>query len=399
MPSNMIIFDAEYISELTAKMNIACDLMAEAVSSFKSAQSHENWKCKERNMILEDFEELNLKLGRLDSGVNDTTRILGGSVSRFAALESRYESQANTLSDELTSEHGFSASVRTEGNSPNSGLTAPGQAAGSVAGAGVASAGVAGEGRISSAGTVGAIAGRIPGMRPGSNTQAPNTQSGGAVTMNNVNLPVTHIPDNPDAAAKGTKASREIAHDVVGSVAHTMAQALSGQGAPLPPELVEAYNAGRRVFESSAAIMANPNLPHTEERLAMAAGLVTLAENASNSGMPSVAVQPDLARNAGSLSDALQDNSEAQEFRQVLGVFASAEEKSVSSSSSSGKSGSFFDMIVAELKKAFTGTQDSSNVSSIFTASSTTSSSAGTSQLSSSPIMEFLGNFVMDQAV
>ena len=88
MPSNLIIFDAEYVSELTSRMNMACDLMADAVSSLRSAQSHENWKCKERNRILEDFDELNQRLGRLDTGVNETTRILGGSVSRVPGQRS-----------------------------------------------------------------------------------------------------------------------------------------------------------------------------------------------------------------------------------------------------------------------------------------------------------------------
>ena len=115
--ANLLIFDADYVSELTSRMNTACELMAQAVTSLKGAQNHENWKCKERTRILEDFDELNLKLGRLDTGVNETTRILGGSVSRFAALEQQYESQAEGLSDELTSNYGFRASVSHGGSS------------------------------------------------------------------------------------------------------------------------------------------------------------------------------------------------------------------------------------------------------------------------------------------
>ena len=247
---------------------------------------------------------------------------------------------------------------------------------------------------------------------------AQNTPSGGTVIMN-VNLPVTHIPDNPDAAAKGIKDTREIAHDVVSSVAHTMARALAGHGTastpPSAPHLAEAYNAGRAVFENSEAIMSSPAMPHTAERLAMAAGLVTLAGSAAGAGITVLgqasagAVQGDFAKNAGNISDALQGNSEAQEFRQVLGVFASAEGTSLqasgilnltgSSSSSGSGGGSFFDMIVSELKKAFSGTHDGSSTASIFSASSASSSSVGSSLSESSPIMEFLGNFVMDQAV
>ena len=423
MSSNLLIFDADYVAELTAKMNTACELMAEAVSSLKSAQSHENWKCKERTRILEDFDELNLRLGRLDSGVNDTTRILGGSVSRFAALESRYESQADGLSDELTSTHGYAASVRTEGN-------VPGQAAGGAAGAGTAgvvgaAGATGGESNLGSgyhgghghsgagrgAAFAGSMAGRIPGMRPitqhGSSDTSPNTSTGGAVTMN-VNLPVTHIPDTPDAAAKGIKDTREIAQGVVNSVAQTMAQALAGQGAISTPDLAEAYNAGRTVFENSAAIMSSPNMPHTEERLAMASGLVTLAGSAAGAGITTLGQAAgsiadtgasNLAQNAGIISDALQGNNDAHEFREVLGIFASDGGKSVQSSGTSSGKASFFDMIVAELKKAFSGTQDGSTSSSIFSASLASTSSTGSSLSSSSPIMEFLGTFVMDQAV
>ena len=93
-------------------MKIACQLVAEAVSSLKSASNHDKWKCKERTRILEDFDKLNEKLGRLDTGVNATTKALGESVNQFAMLESKYNSQAENLSDELTSNHGYSATVR-----------------------------------------------------------------------------------------------------------------------------------------------------------------------------------------------------------------------------------------------------------------------------------------------
>ncbi len=385
MPSNVIIFDADYVSELTAKMNAACELMAEAVSSLKSAQSHEKWKCKERTRILEDFDELNSRLDRLDSGVNETTRILANSVSRFSALESRYDSQAGTLSDELTASHGFSASVHS---TPDS--------------AGSASAG--------------AIGVRVPGgFRPGGHhADSEGRTMGGGNTMT-INLPVTHIPDNPDAAAEGIKDTQKIADAVTDSVAAMMTHALGGQNwrsdtgstgiHAAAGNLAEAYNAGRSIFENSAAIISNPTQPHTAERLAMAAGIVTLAGTAAGAGLTVLGQAAartregsgsgDFAQNAGHISAALQDNSDAAEFREMLGMFASSGSSSTGSSGSSG--GSFFDMILAELKKAFTGSQDSRNTSSIFSASSTTG--AGSSQSGTSPIMEFLGNFVMDQAV
>ena len=258
------------------------------------------------------------------------------------------------------------------------------------------------------------------------------------MTMN-VNLPVTHIPDAPDAAADGIKGTQEIADSAADSVAALMAEALGGHswgrhsgraGAGTTADLHEAagsladvYNAGKSIYENSAAIMATPSQPHTAERLAMAAGIVTLAGSAAGAGLVGLGQaigagissgQGDFVRNAGHISDALRGNADAQEFRQVLGVFASEGEKSVqssgildltglgsssSSSSSSGKKGSFFDMIIAELIKAFTGTQDGNSTSSTFSASSASSSGTSSSLSGTSPIMEFLGNFVMDQAV
>ena len=429
MPSNLIIFDAEYVAELTSRMNTACDLMAEAVSSLRSAQSHENWKCKERNRIIESFDELNQKLGRLDTGVNETTRILGGSVSRFAALESQYESQAEGLSDELTNNYGFRATVRSEGGTAAGNSVTSGESAGTTpesetaavtAGtAGAAGAGTAGQTQGRGAGMASGIAGSIPGAgRPGEPGR-PNT---GGETMN-VNLPVTHIPDNPGAAAKGTKDTREIAQAAVDSVAETMAEILGRSnfaghsgGAGSSPEfdaatgnLVNVYNAGRSVFENSESILASPTMPHTTERLAMAAGLVTLAGSTAaglsefaqtgggnpDSGSGSGAGKESLSKNAGSLMEAVQGNSEASEFRSVLGVFASSEngqlsasgvievsEAEINSAGSRGKKESYFDKIVSELKKNISKNQDSIK-SSLTTASK--------------PIMDFIGNFVMDQ--
>ena len=35
MPSNIIIFEADYVTELVSSMNSACELMSEAVQSLK----------------------------------------------------------------------------------------------------------------------------------------------------------------------------------------------------------------------------------------------------------------------------------------------------------------------------------------------------------------------------
>ena len=406
MPANLLIFDADYVAELTGRMKTACQLMAEAVSSLKSASNHDKWKCKERSRILEDFGRLNEKLGRLDTGVNATTKALGESVSQFAMLESKYNSQAETLSDELTSNHGYSATVRTEGGSSSqSGNSAQssaqaGQAQTTTSDAGKSevseiaeksSGGNGGRGQgHGSNGVASAIAGRIPGkMMPSSNGTGTNTgraQSAGTEGgIMNVNLPVTHIPDSPDSAAKGTKDTREIAQAAVTSVAYTMTAALRSNNKAAAPTLAEAYNAGRTIFENSTAIIASPTQPHTNERLAMASGLVNLAginlQEASSSA-ESVSVSSSFSDSAGSLLEAIPED--AGEFRQVLGALTGKSSSDVSvSAASSSSGGSFFDKILEALKNTASGDMSSA-------------ASSGTSSLfESSPVMEFLGNFMM----
>lgn len=455
MPSTLLIFDAEYVSELTSRMNTACELMADAVNSLKSASNHDNWKCKERTQILDSFDNLNVKLGRLDAGVNETTRILGGSVVRFASLESQYESQANGLSDELTNNHGYSGTVHTDngggedlggggvpsgGSSAHSGSdTIPDDPARPSAGNAAAAPGHDehglghvdghGHGGHGAGGAAGAVAGRVAGeigRRPHS-PEGPHGEGQGAGfgpgagfgggTMN-VNLPVTHIPDSPDAAARGIKDTREIAHIAVTSVVSTMTEVLVGgnrasfsAGASFSfeataPSLAEAYNAGRTIFESSNAIMSSPTMPHVDERIAMASGLAELANLTSQGALPTgvpitieggagmggnvemhtprVHASADISSNAHYLLEVVPE--EAGEFRQVLGMITGAGSASGSVSAagvSSGSSGeSFFDQIVNALKNAASG--NSSPVSS-----------AGTSSLfSSSPVMDFLSNIM-----
>ena len=131
MPSDIIIFEAEYIAELVSGMNSACELMSEAVQSLKQASLHEGWKCKECVRISGELDDLNVRLGRLDEGVNETARVLGGSVSRFASLETSYKTQAKGLSDELTQNHGYSGTVHTD-SSGNGGSGRGGRSGGHV---------------------------------------------------------------------------------------------------------------------------------------------------------------------------------------------------------------------------------------------------------------------------
>ena len=449
MPSNMLIFDADYVSELTARMNSACELMASAVTSLKSASNHEGWKCKERTEILGFFDQLNDKLGRLDGGVNETTRILSGSVSRFASLEQQYESQAEGLSDEITGSFGFKGSVSggNSGNGESGGSSSGGQMPGGSSAGGGSSGGahVAGEtggntphgagGHGGNAGGAGGgnIAGAAAGLgrsimggnkpsenrpsenrpgenRPGGDHNNSGTPSGtgGLAGAMNVNLPVTYIPDNPGAAARGVKDTKAVAAFAVTTAAGTITGILSAESsAASVPALVDAYNTARSVFESSGAIIASPTQAHTAERLTIAAGLVSLSGSSvtSVSVMGTAAVtgssgaqasasahssgfsasssgQGSFASNAGSLMNLLQGNSEASELQRVLGALTGS--GSASSSAFSGSSGggkqSFFDMIVSALKKAVSGE-----------GSETASSSSA-----SNPVAEFLGSYVMD---
>ena len=140
MPSNIIIFEAEYISELVSSMNSACEFMSEAVQSLKQASLHEGWKCKECAVISENLDDLNVRLGRLDEGVNETARVLGGSVSRFTSLETSYKSQAKELSDDLTENHGYAGTVHTD-PSENADNNSSGQRGNAGSGSGSSGAG------------------------------------------------------------------------------------------------------------------------------------------------------------------------------------------------------------------------------------------------------------------
>ena len=213
----------------------------------------------------------------------------------------------------------------------------------------------------------------------------------------NVNLPVTHIPDNPDAAARGTKDTRAVAEAAVEMNVHTLTLAFAGEIPEDIAGLAEAYNAGRDIFENSAIIIAAPTQAHTAERLAMAAGIMNLAGSNSNfAGSSSTGLgratgaavfssssSENVRTKAKSLLSAFQGagNSESGELQNVLGVLAGTSSESIISSSSGGSGGgsgkSFFEEIIEALKEIVSGNETSSSTSS--------------------PVSEFLNNFVMDQ--
>ena len=241
--------------------------------------------------------------------------------------------------------------------------------------------------------------------------------------VTNVNLPVTHIPDNPDAAARGTKYPREIAEAAVSITVSTITAAFASGGAVNASQIADAYNTGRSIFESSEAIIDNPTQPHIAEHLAMAAGLVSIAgstvagvavlgqvagasvsaaasaaggggfatggDSPSGAGSRDAKLRSNFSSCAKSMIASVQGNSDAGEFVNMLGMFtgsgstSGSNTVSTASSSSSGGKMSFFDMIVDALKKAISG--ESSSAKTVSTSSSSTS-----------PVWDFLGKFVMD---
>ncbi len=404
MPSNVIIFDADYIAEITSNMNTACGLVGEAVSFLKKASLHEGWQCKECVTISDSLDDLNRRLGRLDEGVNETTRILRGSVGRFEELERQYRDQTDSLSRELRSNYGFTASGYS-GSSGSSGSSWAGSAPGSMEGGAVPGT-PAGQGSTYvSPGSVSAPQNPSPSVQtpadtsgitgqqegsPGVNIPSgniPASQTGTAQTetvqtvqtetaqnempktdtaqtgtgtgtgytgtgtpqtgtaqgnaaqsviiqtgtnqtytpsagseqtytpswsitpSGDIQLPVTHIPDKPEAVAGGVKAVVEVEGVAVNSVTDSIFTLLGSSEdiSSMPPEvqyttansIVQTYSAGRQVTENTAAIISNPSIAHIQENIAIASGVVNLIGGLSRTlsmlGIPGLEGFEDLA--------------------------------------------------------------------------------------------------------
>lgn len=378
---NIITFDADYVAELVAKMNTACSLMAEAVESLRTASLHRGWKCKECRTITENLEGLNKRLGRLDTGVNETTRVLSNSVAKYAELEARYRRQSESLSEDLRNNYGFQASGYTPSGGGGSGSGTVGGGSSSPSPSG----GSSGGGSSTPSGTGSGSGTPTPdpektGQNPGTPTTTPsgggsgktgggnvnviknlgkNTQkqdntapSGGVSGGGNgggggtVNLPVTHIPTwSEDTESLGIKSAREIEDIAVNSVADSIAGILGGNSdiVAMSPEqkaaaisnIVHVYSAGRSVVENSSVIIADPTQPHTEARIAMAAGLVNLAGTtaasraaigkteisaAMNSGNSMTLKADELSQNAEQLYNEIKESpsKDVEEIKEVL---------------------------------------------------------------------------------
>ena len=105
--------------------------------------------------------------------------------------------------------------------------------------------------------------------------------------------------------------------------------------------LIETFNAGKSIVENSARIVSDTSMPHTEERIAVAAGIASLAGSAvtglgmlksAGETVKTAASIQDLGKQAENLLPSIKDNDE---LKSVLGAISLAGEASVSSSSSS----------------------------------------------------------------
>ena len=119
MSANILVFDAQYIQEQVRTLRRSEQIIAEAVNMLKQASLHRGWKCPECNTINSRLDEISKYLGRLDRGITSTANALARSSERFAELESRSESQTQSLSNNLREKHGFTAFVRGRRDTAN----------------------------------------------------------------------------------------------------------------------------------------------------------------------------------------------------------------------------------------------------------------------------------------
>ncbi|MBR1418036.1 MAG: hypothetical protein IJ576_03620 [Synergistaceae bacterium] len=107
MAANLITFDAQYMLQQAKVLRSASDAINEAASDLKRASLHERWRCRECNVINDRLAEIKSFLGKLDGGIDAVSSALNTGAARFAELESRAESQADGLGNDLRNKHGF----------------------------------------------------------------------------------------------------------------------------------------------------------------------------------------------------------------------------------------------------------------------------------------------------
>lgn len=110
MPANQIVFDTEYMSQQVKNLESARLTLEEAIRTLKQAGAHEGWRCPEVRNVRNRLDNIKSKLGRLNNGIGAAERALNNGIMRFIALEGSSVIQANSLSDNLREQHGFTGS-------------------------------------------------------------------------------------------------------------------------------------------------------------------------------------------------------------------------------------------------------------------------------------------------
>ncbi len=109
MSENLIIFDEQYVAEQIKRISQAQKLVEEALNIIRKANQHKTWQCEERYKIDESMNILSNRLNRVNMGIIRTANALGRGFKSFLELESRSETQAQTLSNNLVNNNGFQA--------------------------------------------------------------------------------------------------------------------------------------------------------------------------------------------------------------------------------------------------------------------------------------------------
>ncbi len=110
MSANLITFDAQYMNSQADNLSRAASAVSEAVNSLRRASAHENWRCRECNVINDKLGEITSFLGRLNGGMEETAHVLKDGANRFTELENIAASQADNIAGDLKDKHGFNGS-------------------------------------------------------------------------------------------------------------------------------------------------------------------------------------------------------------------------------------------------------------------------------------------------
>ena len=111
MSANVIVFDAQYMSEQVRLLERAERLMEEAEGILKKASNHTGWKCRERENINDKINDITKQLGKIGQGMTTTAEVLSRGRDNFSELEGRAETQAQGMADNIKNNYGFNGST------------------------------------------------------------------------------------------------------------------------------------------------------------------------------------------------------------------------------------------------------------------------------------------------